>query len=151
VVGVRCVPDDDHVVVEVADSGIGIDPAAVETMFEAFVQGPRSTTGPAGGLGLGLAISTALVQSHGGRIDAHSDGPGHGGLFRVRVPMISAGTRRRPEGPAPRVEGCGEAGRPLRILVVEDHADTADMIVQVLALRGTRCREPAISRRRGRP
>jgi signal transduction histidine kinase/ActR/RegA family two-component response regulator len=136
-VGIRCVPEDDHVVVEVADSGTGIPAADVGRIFDAFVQSQRPVPGQFGGLGLGLAISKALVESHGGRIEAHSEGHGTGAMFRVRLPMISAGTRIVSDHAAASSEGSEPATRaPLRILVVEDHGDTAEMIVEILELDG---------------
>ena len=73
-VGIRCRPDEDHVLVEVNDSGIGMEPEALMRVFNAFEQEERSTTRQFGGLGLGLAISKALVEMHGGTISAHSAG-----------------------------------------------------------------------------
>ena len=74
-VGIRCRPDGAHVVVEVNDSGIGIEPEALSRVFNAFEQAERSITRQFGGLGLGLAISKALVEMHGGQIDARERGP----------------------------------------------------------------------------
>ena len=65
-VGIRCRPDGTQVVVEVNDSGIGIEPAALPRIFNAFEQAERSITQQFGGLGLGLAISKAMVEMHGG-------------------------------------------------------------------------------------
>jgi two-component system CheB/CheR fusion protein len=133
-VGIRCVPDDGSVVVEVSDSGAGIASPDLARIFDAFVQAQRSVTG---GLGLGLAISKALIESHGGRIDVHSDGPDEGAIFRVRLPMASAGRRPGPDGrEASSMVPDHPARRLLRILVVEDHGDTADMIVEMLQLDG---------------
>ena len=73
-VRIRCQPDAKHVVVDVHDSGIGIEPEALERVFNAFEQVERSITRQFGGLGLGLAISKALVEMHGGTIEAHSEG-----------------------------------------------------------------------------
>ena len=68
-VGIRCRPNEEHVVVEVNDSGIGIEPEALPRVFNAFEQAERSITRQFGGLGLGLAISKALVEMHGGTIE----------------------------------------------------------------------------------
>jgi two-component system CheB/CheR fusion protein len=136
-VGIRCVPEHDHVVVEVADSGAGIAATDMARIFDAFVQSQRSASAQFGGLGLGLAISKALVESHGGRIEAHSEGHGKGAVFRVRLPMISAGTRIAPDDARESSDRPARASRgPLRILVVEDHGDTAEMIVEILELEG---------------
>ena len=98
-VGIRCRPDETHVVIEVNDSGIGIEPEALSRIFNAFEQAERSITRQFGGLGLGLAISKALVEMHGGQIEAHSEGRDKGATFRVRLPLtVPAG---RPEAPPP--------------------------------------------------
>jgi len=85
----RMQPHDRTLVVEVADSGIGMSPAEVERVFERFVQGDHAGTGrgsPYGGLGLGLAIARSLVELHGGRIEAASEGLGKGAVFTVWLP-----------------------------------------------------------------
>jgi two-component system CheB/CheR fusion protein len=136
-VGIRCVPDGESVVVEVSDSGAGIASPDLARIFDAFVQAQRSMTGHVGGLGLGLAISKALIESHGGRIDVHSEGPDRGAIFSVRLPMVSAGRSVGPDGREASSMAPDHAGRrALRILVVEDHGDTADMIVEMLQLEG---------------
>ena len=97
-VGIRCGPDRDGVLVEVHDSGIGIEPEALSRIFNAFEQVERSITQQFGGLGLGLAISKALVEMHGGTIEAYSAGHGKGATFRVRLPLTAPAGR--PEAPA---------------------------------------------------
>ncbi len=85
----RTQPHDRTLVVEVADSGIGMSPAEVDRVFERFVQGDHASTGrssPYGGLGLGLAIARSLVELHGGRIEAASEGLGKGAVFTVWLP-----------------------------------------------------------------
>ena len=88
-VGIRCRPSGEHVVVEVNDSGIGIEPEALSRIFNAFEQAERSITQQFGGLGLGLAISKALVEMHGGQIEAYSEGRDKGATFRVRLPLAA--------------------------------------------------------------
>jgi signal transduction histidine kinase len=135
-VGIRCRPNDGQVIVEVHDSGIGIEPSALSSIFDAFAQAPRSVTRQFGGLGLGLTISKALVDLHDGNIEARSEGPNRGATFSVRVPMIAFGARAA----APGVAGAGArrpaGGRKLRVLLVEDHGDTLDMLVTLLTLEG---------------
>ena len=75
-----------HVVAEVNDNGIGIDPEALPRLFNAFEQAERSISRQFGGLGLGLAISKALVEMHGGTIEAHSEG-------RARARRSASGCR----------------------------------------------------------
>ena len=100
-VGIRCRPNENHVLVEVNDSGMGIDPEALSRIFNAFEQAERSVTQQFGGLGLGLAISRALVEMHGGQIEAYSEGRDKGATFRVRLPLTAPA--HQPETPAPAV------------------------------------------------
>jgi two-component system CheB/CheR fusion protein len=130
--GIRCRPNEKHVVVEVHDSGMGIAAEGLPRIFEAFEQTERSVTRQFGGLGLGLAISKALVEMHGGTIEAASEGRDKGATFRIRLPLVGPG---RAEIPAP--AACPrDAVRPLRILLVEDNAATAKMMRMVLLSDG---------------
>ncbi len=106
-----------RVAIEVSDTGVGIDPSQMARIFRPFEQiGPGS-----GGLGLGLAISSALVGAHGGSLTAESDGLGKGATFRVELPISTEPVRRpAPAPPASRATSLG--GR--RVLLVEDHRDT---------------------------
>jgi len=132
-VGIRCLPNGEHVLVEVKDSGIGIEPGSLSRIFDAFEQTDRSATRQFGGLGLGLAISKALVELHGGNIEAHSEGRNKGATFRIRLPLSAR--VRQPEVPMPAAAPQGVV-RPLHILLVEDHGVTAQMIRMVLAEKG---------------
>jgi two-component system CheB/CheR fusion protein len=129
-------------VVDVADNGIGIEPDVLLDIFDAFKQGEQTITRRFGGLGLGLAISKAIVELHGGSLAATSDGKGQGSVFSVRLPVGDLRTR------APRLAavagGNGHHGKTaavpedpgadarLRILLVEDHADTAEAMAELL-------------------
>lgn len=128
------------VLVEVSDSGVGIEPESMGRIFHAFEQAERSMVRRFGGLGLGLAISKALVELHGGTIEGQSEGKGKGATFRVRLPLLA-----RPESKVPRPQfrtrsrlGIQESGisRPLRVLLVEDHGDTARIMSRLLARQG---------------
>ncbi len=117
------------VVVEVVDPGIGIDPAFVPRMFEAFEQGEASPwTRKYGGLGLGLSISRSIVEAHGGTLTAASEGPGHGATLRVVLPAtkVASGPAAAPPA-APR--GTPEA---LRILLIEDDPSTLSVLSRLL-------------------
>jgi PAS domain S-box-containing protein len=131
-VGIRCRGGDHSVQVEFSDSGEGIEPGALPHIFDAFEQAEQSVTRKFGGLGLGLTISRALVELHGGTIEAQSDGKGKGATFLVRLPIAAVErpkTETRPMIP--------EVPTPsLRILMVEDHADTATMLYLALVRRG---------------
>lgn len=94
---------DDHVRVEVADTGIGIDSVPLPTIFEPYCQADPSTEESREGLGLGLAIVRRLVQLHGGTIEAHSAGLGHGTQMIVRLPIATdkSGSVTRPVSDVP--------------------------------------------------
>jgi PAS domain S-box-containing protein len=116
--------------VEVSDTGVGIEPSKLARIFDAFEQASRQA--PAG-LGLGLAICKALAEFHGGSISAQSAGPNQGSTFVVTVPA-SEGARIDVEKDRP-TTATGPA-MPLRLLVVEDHHDTAMTLVRLLKRRG---------------
>jgi signal transduction histidine kinase len=126
---------DGFVVTEVVDSGEGIEPRALDCIFNAFEQVERSITRQFGGLGLGLTISKALVEMHGGTIKAHSDGKGKGATLTIRLPLLpaEAAVSQIPIFDAPRKV---TSAQPLRILLVEDHVDTARAMQRVLSVAG---------------
>ena len=117
--------------VTVADSGIGFDPADADGLFESFKQVGDGATRRSGGLGLGLAISRAIVNVHGGRIWAESPGPNLGATFYVELPLRKAAPAAISEV-APSV--ASSAG--LRILLVEDHDDTRHVFQAILSQKG---------------
>jgi signal transduction histidine kinase len=95
--------DGGTVVVEIADTGIGIAPDVLPTIFESLVQAPTTIDRSQGGLGLGLSIARGLVQMHGGSLSAHSDGLGEGCTFTLRLPLlegagIASGPKPEPAG-----------------------------------------------------
>lgn len=132
-VGVRCRPTEQDVVVEVNDSGIGLDPESLSRVFNAFEQAERSITRQFGGLGLGLAISKAIVEMHGGKIEVQSEGRGRGATFRIRLPLCEPAVQPETLTPAPPPP---HAVRRLHILLVEDHGVTAKMMRMVLTAEG---------------
>ncbi|MDB6071217.1 MAG: sensor hybrid histidine kinase, partial [Verrucomicrobiales bacterium] len=123
----------DRCVVRVADDGIGIPAEALPRIFNAFEQGEAHITRQFGGLGLGLAISRALVELHGGSIRAESGGTDQGAVFVLELPTGEIGAP--PVQSVPVAGAAGPAGR-LRVLLVEDHADTARTLRRLLTLRG---------------
>jgi PAS domain S-box-containing protein len=124
----------DTLAVQVADTGIGISPDALPQIFSAFDQGERGTARRFGGLGLGLTISRAIMERHGGSLTAASEGTGQGAVFTVRIPF-----RAEPAGaspPHPETEDTGEPEPALHILLVEDHTDTAQAMATLLSAFG---------------
>jgi PAS domain S-box-containing protein len=122
--------------VTVADSGIGIAPDQAAHLFQPFEHYGGDRGGRSGGLGLGLAIARGLVAAHHGRIAVSSSGTGSGSIFTVRLPARKA-TRATPtpvELPLPRA--ALRNGEPLPVLLVEDHADSADALAELLGLAG---------------
>jgi PAS domain S-box-containing protein len=115
--------------VEVADTGIGIRPERLGNIFDAFeqVHDDRST-----GLGLGLAISRVLTEMHGGSIEARSPGANMGSVFTVFLPVTTESPAQKQNIP----RGLTSLPGKLRVLLVEDHADTADNLKRLLAKRG---------------
>jgi PAS domain S-box-containing protein len=127
--------DSSDFVIEVRDTGIGIEPHVLPRIFDAFEQGERSITRKFGGLGLGLAISKALIDMQGGRLVADSAGRGQGATFSVRMDAVPAPTARGGEGSP--VHG-GMARPDIRILLVDDHHDTALAMRKLLERLGYR-------------
>ena len=119
--------------VRVQDSGMGIAPEVLPLIFDAFEQGHAHVTRQFGGLGLGLAICRALVDLHGGAIRAESEGPGQGATFIIELPDAIGPAAAKSPGGAPAATG---GSRPLRLLVVEDHADTARVLTRHLSRAG---------------
>jgi PAS domain S-box-containing protein len=133
-VTVRCWRDNGHAIVDVADSGEGIAGEAQARLFDAFEQESRATTRQFGGLGLGLAISKALVEMHGGTIQVHSAGKGQGATFSVTLKM--AELQKRSEPIAPTLDVPIAPRNKLRILFVEDHGETVRVMRQLLIAEG---------------
>jgi signal transduction histidine kinase len=86
-IGVRNYSADGAVVIEIADTGVGMTAEVLPTIFDSLVQGPTTIDRSQGGLGLGLSIARGLVQMHDGSLTAHSEGLGKGSVFVVRLPL----------------------------------------------------------------
>ncbi|HEV7999329.1 MAG TPA: PAS domain S-box protein [Planctomycetaceae bacterium] len=127
----------DEVVIKVRDTGIGIDPQLLPHLFDLFRQAESSLDRSRGGLGIGLTLVRRLVDIHGGRVEARSEGPGTGAEFIVRLPL------HREQAPAPVPEVIltsseRDSGPQHRILVVDDNVDAAEMLSTLLRLDGHR-------------
>jgi two-component system, sensor histidine kinase len=120
----------DEIVVTVRDNGTGIAADVLPYIFDLFTQGPRSLARSEGGLGVGLNVVRNLVGMHHGTVEAHSDGPGLGSRFTVRLPR-AAGLPSAPAEPARTA-----APRRRRILLVEDNVDACATLADILAVEG---------------
>lgn len=136
-IGVRCRREQGEVVAEVNDSGAGIEPEALPRIFDAFAQADRAVTRQFGGLGLGLAISKSILEMHDGKIEATSPGKGRGATFTIRLPLLALHHAGDLSGPvAEPASPTGSDTQTLRVLVVEDHGDTAEMMRIMLESKG---------------
>jgi signal transduction histidine kinase len=132
-------PQPGQIEIAVSDTGIGIEPDKVSKIFTAFEQGQSSITRKFGGLGLGLAISKAMVLAHGGIISASSPGPNRGATFSVRLGTIAEPAMHDGESPPNGAEPVSKpvsVARPPRLLVVDDHEDTCTGLKMILERRG---------------
>jgi two-component system CheB/CheR fusion protein len=128
---VRASQEDNFAVIEVSDSGRGIDPKFLPHVFEMFKQGDAGTNREFGGMGIGLALVKELVASHGGRVEAHSYGLGKGASFRVYLPLFMAAL---PDAALTSISVESLAGK--RILLVEDSVETLQSLTELLGLHG---------------
>jgi signal transduction histidine kinase/DNA-binding response OmpR family regulator len=120
--------------VRVRDTGVGIAPELLPTVFELFIQANRSLDRSQGGLGVGLTLVRRLVELHGGAVEARSDGADRGSEFVVRLPLVPAPAEVGPaaaDAPAP------EPGTdPLRVVVVDDNVDGVESLADLIGLLG---------------
>jgi len=139
-VDVRLSQAGERAVIEVRDTGPGIDPAFAPHLFERFRQADSSSTRVHGGLGLGLSIVRQLVEAHGGDVSASSDGPERGSVFTVRLPvsatpqrrqLVAGGTSARAPTPIPAPRPLAPLDR-LRVLVVDDDDDSLEVLREIL-------------------
>jgi len=118
--------------VSVRDNGEGIDPARIPGMFAPFAQGSEDSDRAPGGLGLGLTLARALVELHGGRLEASSAGRGHGSEFVISLPLAGPIAASHPdEDRAP-----SDAAEPFKVLVVDDNLDGAETLALLLEYAG---------------
>jgi two-component system, chemotaxis family, CheB/CheR fusion protein len=121
-----------NAIIRVSDAGRGIEPEILPRIFDLFVQGRQSLARPEGGLGIGLTLLKSLVELHHGSVEAHSDGPGRGSVFTVRLPLATAQIIR---GDA----HCAVPRPPVRtVVLVEDQADARRMMQLFLEGEGVK-------------
>ena len=123
----------DCVEVRVCDDGIGFEPGEAAGLFEMFSQTDTARAHAAGGLGIGLALVRGLVEKHGGRVTAASEGPGHGSEFMVELPVAPA---LAPTDPLPAGASSLPHSPGRRVVVADDNEDAAETLAMLLRLRG---------------
>ncbi|AEG91659.1 hybrid sensor histidine kinase/response regulator [Ramlibacter tataouinensis] len=130
---VRLRTHDAQVELVVDDNGTGMTPELAQRAFELFAQAARSSDRSQGGLGIGLALVRSLVELHGGRVTAHSDGPGRGSRFTVCLPRL---VEPPPAADAPGPALAAPAAQPLQVMVVDDNADAAQLLAMLVETLG---------------
>jgi hypothetical protein len=133
---VRARVADGLVAVEIRDTGIGLTGQQLQFIFDLFAQADTSLERPHSGLGIGLTLSQRLVELHGGEIRASSEGLGAGSTFTVMLPITVADDDSSECAPAPALAAMGS----LRIMVVDDNRDSADMLAMSLQIMGHQVR-----------
>jgi two-component system CheB/CheR fusion protein len=160
-VWLRVEREEDEAVVRLKDDGMGIRADMLESVFDLFVQSRSTLDRSAGGLGVGLTLVRSLAAMHGGSVTAHSEGEGKGSEFVLRLPLAPVQREGEPvftssllgEHVAPMIttmiDGVAKSERHCAvppgamIVVVEDNADSREMLCELLQLSGYQCRTAA--------
>jgi PAS domain S-box-containing protein len=116
-------------VLEVRDEGCGIDPAFLPHVFDLFAQSTRAIDRSLGGLGIGLSVCRKLVELHGGRVEATSEGVGKGSAFTMFLPAANVAQAEAAAAPA-------SLSSAMRVLIIDDNTDAADSMAMLLQIEG---------------
>jgi CheY-like chemotaxis protein len=125
-----------EIILEVRDNGIGIAPEVLPRVFDLFVQERQALDRSLGGLGLGLAIVRSLVTMHGGTVTARSEGKGQGSEFTIRIPAAARQSAAAPAQPEAGVAAAPAREAGLKILLVDDNDDAAELLGELLRTLG---------------
>ena len=123
--------DENTLILEVGDTGIGLAPEMLDSVFDMFVQVDSTLERSNAGLGVGLSLARKLVELHGGTITAHSEGLGHGSRFVVRLPIVV-----EPEPPTKPTPAAFISAESYRILLADDNVDFVNSIGALLTAMG---------------
>lgn len=134
-IDIICEHADDEAILRVRDNGVGIAPDMLPRIFDLFAQADTALDRTQGGLGIGLTVVRRLVELHGGRIEARSEGLGHGAEFVVRLPAVPAH-----EHPALGQLRAPAVAGSVRVLIVEDNPDVAESMKVLLEILGHQVR-----------
>jgi len=132
-IGLDVDASDQWITIRVHDSGVGIPKDVLPYVFDLFAQADHSLGRTHGGLGIGLTLVKRLVEMHGGRAEAHSEGPGHGSEFLVHLPRQKAPVTERYVSPGGAAVVSEEV---LRVLVVDDNHDAVETLALLMRLEG---------------
>lgn len=124
-----------EVIVSVKDTGVGIPVDKLPRLFELFFQVDRSLERSQGGLGIGLSLVRRLVELHGGKVEAHSDGPKKGSEFIVRMPVLPDNAPQYGESKADE-DAQRQSAPKRRVVLVDDHVDSALSLAMLLRFDG---------------
>src|SRR5262249_8971979 len=122
---------DGRVALTVSDDGVGISEKVLPRIFDLFTQGDHSQPG----LGIGLALARRVIEMHGGRIEASSEGPGRGSVFTIDLPVARHLAQMDSADMAPRVEHVSR-----RVLIVDDNEDAAESLAMLIEVLGGQAR-----------
>jgi signal transduction histidine kinase len=136
----------DQAKIRVRDDGVGISAEVLPLVFEPFVQGHGGLARTKGGLGLGLALVKGLVELHGGAVFAHSEGPGRGAELVLTLPLTPAPDRAVTAPASACLPAVAPRREALDVLIIEDNADAARSIADVLRMEGHHVRIAADGR-----
>lgn len=130
--------EENDAVITVRDTGVGMTAGLLPRIFEPFVQADETLDRADGGMGVGLSLTRSLVELHNGTITAHSDGPGRGSEFTVRLPLVSEfqSEQLQSNSPSTSLGNPGIDPTQLKLLLVEDNQDARNTLKLLLELEG---------------